>query len=91
MTEDSEESESESEETENPLKKKFSATAKVALALGSSSIHSGEEDDLMSPREEAPKKFSKVGSFEKKKSSPSACRASGASKNRDFSSFFFSI
>ena len=66
MTEDSEESESESEETENPLKKKFSATAKVALALGSSSIHSGEEDDLMSPREEAPKKFSKVGSFQKK-------------------------
>ena len=63
MTEDSEESESESEEDENPLKKKFSATAKVALALGSSSIHSGEEDDLMSPREEAPKKFSKVGSF----------------------------
>ena len=67
MTEDSEESESESEEDEqNPLKKKFSATAKVALALGSSSIHSGEEDDLMSPREEAPKKFSKVGSFQKK-------------------------
>ena len=64
MTEDSEESESESEEDEqNPLKKKFSATAKVALALGSSSIHSGEDDDLMSPREEAPKKFSKVGSF----------------------------
>ena len=92
MTEDSEESESESEEDENPLKKKFSATAKVALALGSSSIHSGEEDDLMSPREEAPKKFSKVGSFEKKKkSSPSTCRTSGASKNRDFSSFFFSI
>ena len=26
-------------------------------------LHSGEEDDLMSPREEAPKKFSKVGSF----------------------------
>ena len=68
MTEDSEESESESEEDENPLKKKFSATAKVALALGSSSIHSGEEDDLMSPREEAPKKFSKVGSFQKNKS-----------------------
>ena len=66
MTEDSEESESESEEDENPLKKKFSATAKVALALGSSSIHSGEEDDL-SPREEAPKKFSKVGSFQKRK------------------------
>ena len=37
MTEDSEESEEESEDEGNPLLKKFSATAKVALALGSTS------------------------------------------------------
>ena len=37
MTEDSEESEEESEDEGNSLLKKFSATAKVALALGSTS------------------------------------------------------
>ena len=84
MTEDSEESESESEEDENPLKKKFSATAKVALALGSSSIHSGEEDDL-SPREEAPKKFSKVGSFQKRR------KKCWFLKRKETSKFFYQL
>ena len=46
MTEDSEESEEETDsEEDNPLKKKFSATAKVALALGSTSSRSKSEED----------------------------------------------